>query len=100
MNAATLVPEEVRKRITIIGIAPGGHVNEGDFEYSMHYESEKDFVPGLHKKRCGRDFNENTQILKPHENAPWFDHTFSSPTYERPLRREIGRFINKYGKIK
>jgi RHS repeat-associated protein len=97
-SVAYLLDPSLRERLHIVGIAPGGHIPNDECGSSMHYESRRDVVPLFHKLLSWNSYSENTIMLEPHPDAPLFDHTIWSPTYQEPLRERIGAFIEKYGR--
>ncbi len=95
-NALMSFPPELRARIHVLAIAPAAYVNRELCGSVVHYTSERDFVPLIDRKgkRACRD---TTIRLKPHADAPVFDHDFQSPTYEKVMQPYISNFIKKYG---
>lgn len=95
-NALLDFPEHLRERIHVIAIAPGAYIDEKLCASVKHYVSERDFVPLFDQK--GRNAcRDTTTILAADPNAPFFDHSFSSPTYAKVLERDISNFVNTYG---
>jgi len=91
-NALMSFPPELRKRIEVIAIAPGGYIDPVFCKRVKHYESQADFIPLL--DMAGRQrYRETIISLEPHKDAnPWFDHSFSSPTYRSVLREGIEKY--------
>jgi hypothetical protein len=91
-NALMIFPAELRQRIEVIAIAPGGYIDPKLCKSVKHYESSADFVPLF--DMAGRQRCRDTIItLEPHPKAnPWFDHDFMSPTYQRFLRIDIEEY--------
>lgn len=95
-NALKSYPEELRQRIIVIAIAPGAYINDKYAYQVTHYRSTRDIVPLLDfvgAYRC----SQSTVVLKPHPDAPWFDHSVSSPTYQDSLRFEVESYKEYYG---
>lgn len=96
-NALKTYPEERRKRIQIVAIAPGGYIDE---ELALggviHYRAKYDLVPRLDRSGA-KKAKYTTFTLPSHPDTKFSmigDHTFMSPTYTRVLRQEISDFIN------
>ncbi len=86
-NALEGMSENLRSRINVIAVAPGGYIDE-NLCGSIKHHTSRDFVPLL--DILGRWKNRNNTIkLKPHPNAKLLDHNFNSPTYKRNLMDEI-----------
>jgi hypothetical protein len=87
-NALMSYPEELRKRIIVVAIAPGAYI-EDKYAYDItHYRSTRDIVPFFDfvgAYRCRK----STVVLEPHPDAPWFDHSVNSPTYQERLQYHI-----------
>lgn len=102
-NALQECPEELRKRIIVLAIAPGEIVPKVLCYDSYNYASRRDVVP-YGKFLTERQNIENLAalteliILDPHPEAPWFDHGFESPTFDEAKQRHIEEYIEKYGK--
>ena len=97
-NALMGYPEEYRKRMIIDAFAPGGYIDEDLAFQVTHYRSTRDIVPLLDfvgRYRC----RETTVVLKPHADAPFFDHPIDSPTYRDIREDNITIYTQTYGKI-
>ena len=95
-NALMTYPEELRKRIIVIAIAPGAYIDKKYAYQVIHYRSTRDIVPlfdFVGAYRC----RESTVVLKPHPDAPLFDHSISSPTYQEPLEYQVDNYMKKFG---
>lgn len=94
-NALLDSPPEVRARAEVRAIAPGGYVHKDICKSTRHVESRScDVVPWLDMK--GRWRCQDTIVtLERHPAAPYFDHSFNSPTYQQSLRREIKGYITR-----
>lgn len=98
-NALMSFPENLRKQIDVIAIAPGAYIEEKYCGSVVHYVSERDFVPLFDQK--GRNACRHTTVtLPPDKNAPLWDHSFQSPTYADVLESGIKNFTSKNGIIK
>jgi RHS repeat-associated protein len=95
-NALMTYPEELRKRIIVVAIAPGAYI-EKKYAYQVtHYKSTRDIVPlfdFVGAYRC----RDSTVVLKPHPDAPWFDHSIASPTYQSSRKYQIDSYIEQFG---
>lgn len=91
-NALMDFPEDLRKRIEVIAVAPGGYIDPSICRSIKHYVSQGDFIPLL--DMAGRERFRRTIIsLRPHPDAwSWFDHGMRSPTYQRSLKEEISEY--------
>ena len=95
-NALMSYPEELRKRIIVVAIAPGAYIEDKYVYQVTHYRSTRDIVPlfdFVGAYRC----RESTVVLKPHPNAPWFDHSIESPTYQKSLKYQIDKYSEHFG---
>jgi RHS repeat-associated protein len=95
-NALMRLPEEIRKRIIVLAIAPGAYIDEKYCYRVRHVVSTRDIVPLLDV--VGALCNQNTTVrVKPHADAPLFDHPLSSPTYVRFRREGLSNYMEMYG---
>lgn len=76
-------------------MAPGAYIDK-KLCAACHFVSERDFVP-LFDRRGRIACRDTTTTIKPHKEAPIFDHSFLSPTYAEVLEFETKDFIQKYG---
>jgi RHS repeat-associated protein len=95
-NALMSYPEELRQRIIVVAIAPGAYIEDKYAFQVTHYRSTRDIVPffdfvGAYKCR------DSTVVLKPHPDAPLFDHSVNSPTYRDVQRQHVNQCCQKYG---
>ncbi len=88
---------EMKKRITVIGIAPAGILNEDECGSAIHYVSETDFVPWFDQYWSSNENFAPIITLTPKPGAGCVDHCFASPTYTEPLETEINKFITANG---
>lgn len=94
-NALIHSSEEIRKMVIVLAVAPGAYISKHLCLEVVHLVSKRDLVPYLDLKgrfRCA----DTIRKLDPHPNAPFFDHSFQSPTYEIPIQRYIYYFSDKY----
>jgi RHS repeat-associated protein len=91
-NALLSFPEDLRKRIEVIAIAPGAYIDPYLCKSIKHYESTGDLVPCADME--GRRRCRDTIIrLNPQPGSfAWFDHSFTSPTYTAYIRRAIEKY--------
>lgn len=87
--------EDRKQRTHLVAVAPSAYISKENYGSVTHLVSERDLVPlvDYHGRNACLD---TTKVLKPHKDAPWFDHGFQSPTYEKHLRNEINKFVDKY----
>ena len=96
--AGALPEEELRKRIIVLAIAPGAYIDDKYAHKVTHYRSTRDIVPlfdFVGAFRC----RESTVVLKPHPDAPWFDHSIDSPTYQKAIREHVTFYREQCGGI-
>lgn len=92
-----LLPKEFQQRVHVLAIAPGTYIDRSLCGSVQHFVSTRDIVPLFNLK--GRIACRDTvKVLTPHQDAPLFDHSFSSPTYRDPIKGYVDKFIDKYGK--
>lgn len=97
-NALLTSPTEVRQRIIVLAIAPAEIVPRKLCFQSYNYMSRRDFV--THFDIVGKmRYRDEVIILAPHQDASFFDHDFSSPTFAEPIERRIKNYIKKYGGV-
>lgn len=91
-NALMSYPEELRKRIEVLAIAPGAFIPDDLCYSATHYVSKADIVPWLDK--AGRERCKGSIIeLDPHVNAnKCFDHGFNSPTYQKAIAEHFKEY--------
>ncbi len=103
-NALMRLPEEIRKRVIVIAIAPAEVVPSMLCYNSFNYASEKDLVPKaelfaaywrafafLDFRNLAKTFKSRDELilLKPHEGAKWPDHGLQSPTFTPLIERHL-----------
>jgi|GEM_PF-3378857 len=108
-NALEHLNPEIRKCIHVINIAGARNIPIEFAKSSINYRahSNRDFIPylqymtaALHPNPsvfASRTENANIRTLKSHPNAPLFDHSFLSPTYQDDLEEGINRFLENGG---
>jgi RHS repeat-associated protein len=99
MNALLDYPPELRDRILVVAIAPGGYIYRESCHRVVHYRAKasRDGVPRIDQKGAERE--KDTIIeLDSHPDAPLFDHKFTSPTYRDQLAKRTKRYIKSQGK--
>jgi hypothetical protein len=95
-NALLGLPKNYRDRVIVAAFAPGAYIDDHLAASVIHYRSTRDFVPYLDffgKIRC----QHSTVVLKPHSDAPLFDHPFDSPTYSDAKQNHLNRFMHQFG---
>ncbi len=89
-HALSHYPEDLRKRIDVVAIAPCVYINPKHCGRVVHYVSKSDFIHHFdHKAR------RNVVDLTAHSNASFFlpDHSFQSPTFKACIRQNLEDFI-------
>ncbi|WP_068466632.1 RHS repeat-associated core domain-containing protein [Candidatus Protochlamydia phocaeensis] len=84
-NGLAMFPEDLRQRIDVIALAPGGYIDPGLCKSVFHILSKRDFVPladPIGMIRC----HESIIYLNPHSDADWHDHGCQSPTFQDSIR--------------
>jgi len=90
-NAINDYPEELRKRIIVVAIAPAAYISPDLCKEVYHYVSSRDFVPYFDFR--GRiECRDTIHYLEAHENAGIWDHNFNSPTYEKVIEKHIDKY--------
>jgi hypothetical protein len=100
-NALLCYPENRRQRIFNVAIAPGGYIYSETCAKVTHYRVPRlrDFIP--YKDSEGAKREKDTIVkLESHEDAPWHDHTFMSPSYINTIKNEYELFIQTKGSTK
>jgi hypothetical protein len=95
-NALLTAPEWMRSRIEVVAIAPSVLIPRELCHASHNCASTRDLVTHLNitgKIKYGNELH----VLKPHPDAPWWDHDFLSPTFEKVLQQKISDFIKANG---
>lgn len=92
-NALLSYDTELRQHISVVAIAPGGYIYEKTCDSVSHYRASclRDPIPYSDIMGARRN-NHNTQTLKSHKNADFFDHKFMSPTYTATIKYHIDLF--------
>ena len=98
-NALLDYSPELRARILVVAIAPGGYIYQETCAEVIHYRAEwyRDCIPRLDREGAIRE-HDTTVTLASHANAPYFDHEFMSPTYLETLQWHINNYIRTKGK--
>lgn len=81
-NALLDYPEELRKRIIVVAIAPAAYISPEICKSVDHYVSNRDFVPYF-DLRGRAECRETIHYVKAHKHAKLWDHDFKSPTYKQ-----------------
>lgn len=115
-NTLLSLPEEIRKRIIIVAIAPAAIIPKDLCYDSFNYASKKDIVPLgeatfasiVGSGQDGRsellqtalDHREQLIYLDPHPEATMLDHEFQSPTFADIIQTYVDDHISKNGEYK
>jgi hypothetical protein len=84
---------EERRRIQVVSIAGATYIPPELCWRIDHYVSARDIVPRLDPKERRRCIA-TTTTLAPHLEAPYFDHTFFSPTYREVIQRHVDEYLH------
>lgn len=97
-NALLDYPDELRKRIHVVAIAPGSYIYGDTCASVFHYRAAwwRDFVPRFDKSGARRE-KSSVFTLDSHEQASLFDHEFKSPTYTAAIKHHVKKFIRSNG---
>ena len=112
-NALLKTPKEIRDRVIVIAIAPATVVPKNLCFDSFNYASKRDPIPygeagfrydaeASYEEREAEPSRlalKELIILEPHPDAPWFDHSFDSPTFEPIISRHTKLYIDEYGEF-
>jgi hypothetical protein len=95
-NALMYYPDHLRKRIILSAFSPAAYIDDRYALKVTHYRSTRDIVPLIDfvgAFRC----RETTVVLKPHPEAPWFDHSINSPTFQPYRQQEVNLYFKRCG---
>lgn len=95
MNALLDYPPELRRRITVVAVAPGAYIYQETCAQVVHYRNaskRRDYVPYIDKGGAARSRETIVDVMS-HPDAGWFDHNFQSLTYKKYVRDELINFI-------
>lgn len=96
-NALMCYNPELRKMIDVLAVAPAAYIGTSLCGNVYHYVSTRDFVPWFDVR--GRMNNrDTTTILPAHTKANFWDHDFSSQTYDRAIKFHIKQQLKNIGK--
>lgn len=116
-NALLHLPEEIRKRIIVVAIAPATVISRSLCADSFNYASKNDIVPSgeilsAYWRACDIGETEVEEMLinsvnlqneliwlPPHEKAEGFDHAFQSPTFVQLIGKHLEEYLKKYYSI-
>ncbi len=90
-NALMTYPKELRDRILVLAIAPAAYIQDNLCRQVIHYRHESplhDPVPYI-DRRGARLCRHTTRELASHPDAGWFDHSFTSKTYEDRIQQHL-----------
>lgn len=86
------MPQDLRKRIDVIAIAPAAYIDRELCRSRFHYVSW-DLFPFIDYGGYLRN-KDSVYMIKPHPNAKLVDHNFDSPLYTEFLNYHIKKYIN------
>lgn len=99
-NALLSYDPELRKRIIVLAIAPGGYIDSKTCAQVIHYRAEahKDFVPQLDRKGLAREEARGTvKVVKSTSECAW-DHGIDSSSYRQILQTHLDVYKYSGGK--
>ncbi len=98
-NALLDYSPELRERILVVAIAPGGYIYNQTCGQVVHYRvlPFRDLVPYIDLIGMVRE-RDTTLLLKSHPHSHLHDHNFQSPTYKEALRYRIDNYLQSKGK--
>lgn len=92
-NALNDYPEELRKRIIVVAIAPAAYISPDLCNEVHHYVSNRDFIPYFDFR--GRvECKDTIHYLEADKKAGIWDHSFNSPTYQDTIQRHLDAYLN------
>ncbi len=83
-NALLTYSEEKRQQILVLAIAPAAYIVPGTCRQVYHYRNKNPFrdpIPYIDRKGA-RIARGTIREVDSHPDAPWFDHTVQSPTWD------------------
>ncbi len=115
-NSLAHLPEEIKKRIIVVAIAPAAVVPKEVCYQSFNYACEGDVVPygelvyrgALDPNECGMsklleqaiEYQDQIIWLKPEPNSTESAHSFQNPVFEEHIRIRIEEYLNNNGEYK
>lgn len=112
-NELLKLPEEIRKRIIVVAIAPAAIVPKDLCYDSFNYASKSDVVylgELLHAYSVGQNEDGQSELfqaaldkqnqlilLDPHPDAKGMDHAFQSPTFIKTIAMHMKNYIDNNG---
>jgi len=98
-NAIKLLPDEYKKRLTVVAIAPAMIIKKEWGVNCFNYVSKNDWISRTMTLK-DRKLSEVT-FLEPHAKASWlFDHSFLSVTYTKPIKDHLSDHFKKVEEIR
>lgn len=89
----------MQRRIITLNFAPSVIISNDICYDSANYISKRDFV--THLDLIGKiKHGDELTILEPHPDAPFWDHDFLSPTFDKVKKDAINSYLEQYGDIK
>ena len=95
-NALKDMPEEYRNRLDMRSIAPAAYIPREFCRSIRNYAAARDLIPMIDMKGR-RKYADTLQIVPSHPTAPFFDHSFSSRTFESYIKYEIEQYKSAIG---
>lgn len=96
-NCLRTFDPELRKRILVLSIAPGGYIDPDLCRDVKNYASTRDIVPRLDRRGLSK-YRHTVEFLSPHRDAPLLDHPFTSPTYYDPIEKRVSNYL-QHGRL-
>ncbi len=95
-NGLKTLDVKTQQKIIVLAIAPSVIIPRELCFDSFNYISKRDFV--THLDVCGKiKYGKELTILKPHPDAPLWDHDFMSPTFDEVKRQHINEYLELLG---
>ena len=96
-NSLEFLPKSIRERIIVLAIAPATIIPKKMCHRSFNYATRLDIVPYIDLYNRIR-YRKQITILKSHSSvSPWMDHSFNSPTYDKPIKDRLTEYLQNYG---
>ena len=110
-NTLMHLPEEIRNRVIVVGIAPGKVITKDLFYDAYDYASKNDIVHlgedlvaqitadlnDTDREKILHTLSESKAqliLLEPHKDATGLDHEFISPTFSNVIKFHLRRYLN------
>lgn len=93
-NALLIAPEEIRKRISVLCIAPSSYIYKYLCGNIIHYRSKEDSITRLFDQAGAKLCADTIVDLDPASGTmKFFDHEAMSPTYQPPIMQHLNNYL-------